>query len=229
MRRLVKKSGKTLEYSYIASRGRSRVTLKVRPEGKIVLYVPAGFPLRSADKIVADNLDAIEESILNFRRTESELPGTILVEGRRLGLQVESAGANRITLETGRMLVKTVYEDPVQIREQIRRFLSGFALKRICDSLEKWRGTIPKSYGRVTIREQKTRWGSCSAGSNLNFNWKLVMAPPEALEYVVVHELCHLLVFNHSPQFWKEVGARLPDYAVWKKWLKVNGSLLKIN
>lgn len=79
------------------------------------------------------------------------------------------------------------------------------------------------SYGTVTIREQKTRWGSCSTKGNLNFNWKLVLMPPEILDYVVVHELAHRIQMNHSPAFWAEVGKILPDYKERRQWLKVNG------
>lgn len=79
------------------------------------------------------------------------------------------------------------------------------------------------TYSRISIREQKTRWGSCSAKGNLNFNWKLVLMPPEILDYVVVHELAHRLQMNHSAAFWAEVGKILPDYRERRQWLKVNG------
>ena len=79
------------------------------------------------------------------------------------------------------------------------------------------------SYRNITIREQKTRWGSCSSEKNLNFNWKLILAPPEVLDYVVVHELCHRREMNHSQAFWKEVEKILPDYRERQKWLKDNG------
>ena len=72
-------------------------------------------------------------------------------------------------------------------------------------------------------REQKTRWGSCSSEKNLNFNWKLILAPPEVLDYVVVHELCHLKEMNHSKAFWEEVGKVMPEYETHKLWLKENG------
>ena len=77
-------------------------------------------------------------------------------------------------------------------------------------------------YGRITIRTQKTRWGSCSSKGNLNFNCLLMLAPPEVLDSVVVHELCHLYEFNHSLRFWAMVEAQLPDYKAWKKWLKTH-------
>lgn len=82
------------------------------------------------------------------------------------------------------------------------------------------------SYGRITIRRQKTRWGSCSQRGNLNFNCLLMMAPPGVVDYVVVHELCHRIEMNHSPRFWKLVGEVYPDYDRWKRCLKENGGRL---
>ena len=79
------------------------------------------------------------------------------------------------------------------------------------------------SYGKITLRQQKTRWGSCSSEKNLNFNWLLILAPSEVLDYVVVHELCHRREMNHSQAFWKEVEKILPDYRERQKWLKDNG------
>ena len=82
------------------------------------------------------------------------------------------------------------------------------------------------TYGRITIRHQRTRWGSCSSNGNLNFNCLLMLAPPEVLDYVVVHELCHRLEMNHSPRFWAQVERVLPDYKVSRKWLREHGNEL---
>ena len=87
---------------------------------------------------------------------------------------------------------------------------------------------IGVDYGAITIRSQKTRWGSCSSKGNLNFHCLLLLAPPEVLDYVVVHELCHRKQMNHSPRFWAEVGRVLPDYKIRVKWLKENGSRLML-
>lgn len=82
------------------------------------------------------------------------------------------------------------------------------------------------AYGKITIRGQKSRWGSCSSRGDLSFNCLLMLAPPEVLDYVVVHELCHRLEMNHSPRFWAEVERVLPDYRVRRKWLKEHGGTL---
>lgn len=79
------------------------------------------------------------------------------------------------------------------------------------------------SYQRISVRAAKTRWGSCSAKGNLNFHWKLILMPPQVLDYVVVHELAHRKEMNHSPAFWAEVEKILPDYRERRKWLKTYG------
>ena len=79
------------------------------------------------------------------------------------------------------------------------------------------------SYQKISVRAAKTRWGSCSAKGNLNFHWKLILMPPQVLDYVVVHELAHRKEMNHSPAFWAEVEKILPDYRERRKWLKTYG------
>ncbi len=83
-------------------------------------------------------------------------------------------------------------------------------------------------YTKITIRDQKTRWGSCSNSGTLSFNYRLMLAPPRVLDYVVVHELCHLTHMNHSKDFWNMVESILPDYKEYKKWLNENGHTLQI-
>ena len=82
------------------------------------------------------------------------------------------------------------------------------------------------TYGRITIRSQHTLWGSCSSKGNLNFNCLLMLTPPEVLDYVVVHELCHRKEMNHSARFWAEVEHVLPDFENQRKWLRENGTAL---
>ena len=82
------------------------------------------------------------------------------------------------------------------------------------------------SFERITIRDQRTRWGSCSARGTLSFNWRLMLAPPAVLDYVVVHELCHLTHMDHSKDFWALVESVCPDYRTHRKWLKEHGQEL---
>ncbi len=82
------------------------------------------------------------------------------------------------------------------------------------------------TYGRIAIRDQKTRWGSCSGEGNLNFNWRLIMAPAGVLDYVVIHELAHRKEMNHSKAFWSVVEQAMPDYKKYRNWLKENGRSL---
>lgn len=89
-------------------------------------------------------------------------------------------------------------------------------------------GLLGVDYNTITIRDQKTRWGSCSSKGNLSFSWRLILAPPKVLDYVVVHELCHRLEMNHSPRFWALVESMIPDYKTHRKWLKENGEKLSI-
>lgn len=89
-----------------------------------------------------------------------------------------------------------------------------------------WAEKIGVSYGRISIRGQKTRWGSCSSKGNLNYNYLLMLCPDEVAEYVVIHELCHRIHMNHSKDFWNKIEAFCPNYRQARKWLKQNGNSL---
>ena len=109
--------------------------------------------------------------------------------------------------------------------EEIRA-LADQALRVIPGRVARFAPVVGVKYGRITIRNQRTRWGSCSAKGNLNFNCLLMLAPPEVLDYVIVHELCHRKEMNHSPRFWAEVAKVIPDYKSREKWLKTEGTRL---
>lgn len=108
------------------------------------------------------------------------------------------------------------------------RVLKEEAAQRCAERTAYYAGKMGVSYGRITIRMQKSRWGSCSKLGNLNFNCLLMLAPPEVLDYVVVHELCHRKEMNHSPRFWTLVEMVMPGYRKPKRWLKENGGRLML-
>ncbi len=109
--------------------------------------------------------------------------------------------------------------------EEMRSFAER-AAEIIPPIVELYARDLGESYGRITIRAQKTRWGSCSGKRNLNFNCLLVLMPREVLKAVVVHEVCHLKHMNHSADFYNEVTRLCPDYRKHSAWLKANGSAL---
>ncbi|MBR1455799.1 MAG: M48 family metallopeptidase, partial [Oscillospiraceae bacterium] len=113
-----------------------------------------------------------------------------------------------------------------KLSEEELRALVREARERITARAAYYAPLVGVRFGRIAIRRQRTKWGSCSSKGNLNFNCLLALAPPEVLDYVVVHELCHLLEMNHSPRFWAEVGRVLPDYGVRRRWLRENGGAL---
>lgn len=119
------------------------------------------------------------------------------------------------------MKTKEDFFTPEQLQE-----LAMQAWEQIPERVQYFAQKINVSYGRITIRNQRTRWGSCSSKGNLNFNCLLMLTPREVQDYVIVHELCHRKEMNHSKQFWQEVENILPDYKEWRKWLKDKGGEL---
>lgn len=112
---------------------------------------------------------------------------------------------------------------PPALDEKQLAELRRLAAKDLKERAQRLARLMGLSYGRISIRCQRSRWGSCSSKGNLNFNCLLMLCPEQVREYVVLHELCHLREMNHSPRFWAEVERYMPDYARWKLWLKENG------
>ena len=121
--------------------------------------------------------------------------------------------------------IKKQKKEPALTNADIEK-LCQKALSVIPDKVKYYAEIMGVTYGRITIRNQKTRWGSCSSKGNLNFNCLLMLMPDKVMDYVVVHELCHLKQMNHSKKFWMEVERYMPDYQNYKKWLNENGGAL---
>ena len=114
---------------------------------------------------------------------------------------------------------------PPLTKEELHE-LADRAVQVIPERVKYYAPLIGVTYGRITIRNQRTRWGSCSAKGNLNFNCLLMLTPPQVLDSVVVHELCHRKEMNHSERFYAEVLRVFPDYYKWNGWLKEHGAAL---
>ena len=177
----------------------------------------------------------IEVRVIRSRRRTMAIqikPEGVIV---RAPLFVSSRDVERFVNEHEDWIIKHVQKMEEEIKhaetqeklslEEIKE-LAARAKKVIPERVRYYAPLIGVTYGRITIRHQKTRWGSCSAKGNLNFNCLLMLTPPEAVDSVVVHELCHRKEMNHSRRFYAEVLKVFPDYYKWNRWLKKNGRAL---
>ncbi|MDF2840148.1 MAG: hypothetical protein K0Q99_920 [Clostridia bacterium] len=112
--------------------------------------------------------------------------------------------------------------------QQLKQWMVEKAEEEIKQRAKEFGMIIGVHYNHIRIKDTKTRWGSCSSKGNLNFNFRILMAPKEVMDYIIVHELCHLKQMNHSKAFWNEVAQYMPDYSIHKEWLKANGRTLYV-
>jgi len=115
------------------------------------------------------------------------------------------------------------------VKNEVKRALKNKARKIFEEKAEKFSREIDEDFGKIYLRDQATRWGSCSSRKNLNFNWRLVLGPEKVLEYVVVHELVHLEEMNHSENFWRKVEEIFPEHENSLEWLEKNSAELLFN
>ena len=223
MKREIRFQGKKLEYTLIQAPRRDVLIQAL--EGNLTrVYAPKRMPLSEIDALVGRRAG----EILSMQQALAPAPlrsgECVRVEGRPRRLRLDRGTGESSLTETEWVLFCPDPENARQVRDRARSFLAEMALVRIRERLEVYAPRIGVSYGRVTVRNQRTRWGSCSAKGNLNFNWRLILAPEKCLEYVVIHELCHRREFNHSARFWDLVQRQMRDYQVWKDYLKKNGA-----
>lgn len=114
-------------------------------------------------------------------------------------------------------------DDSSTIHTALIKWYKAQARKVLLDRLDKQAERMQVSFHTFRLKEQKTRWGSCSSKRNINLNWRVIMAPDAAIDYIIIHELAHLTHLNHSRQFWQRVAEFMPDYEDWKKWFKDHG------
>ena len=235
MKRTVCADGRRIEYILIQS-VRKNVMLQALPEGQTRVYAPRQMRLRDVDALVRDSAGQIARMHEDLdRRLDADRQAHPVTEGSAVAVEGEMKtlrlhqGRTRAEVQDGELhLWLNDPKDGEAVRAALKSTLAALALERIRQRIGVFQPVIGGAFGRVTVRDQRSRWGSCSSKHNLNFNWKLIMAPPQVLDYVVIHELCHLHEFNHSARFWRLVEGVMPDYEVWKKWLKNHGGELGV-
>lgn len=227
MHRSIQAGGRVIEYELIQT-ARRDMAFRVLPGGVVRVYAPKGLPLREADRLTLAHYPQIEQARRQMQRYQDEQnsrysmrDGMVFpLEGGSATLRVVPSQRPSAEFADGEVRLFLPDCSPEAVRKALRAALIERFRQRLDERLAHYIPLIGRAPGRITVREQKTRWGSCSSQHNLNFNWLLIMAPPEALDYVVIHELCHLYEFNHSPAFWARVARYQPEYARWRQWLR---------
>ncbi len=207
---------------------RKSIECRVSAKGAVV-FAPLKMPQKAIDEFLRLRADWIRESgerlteqagRIHERLTESLSDGAAIpLEGKSYTLRL-LPGAKKQALIRGGEIIVSGSDSAEEIRAVLRAHLAELAAGRFAGRVRHYAPIVGVQPNRITVREQKTKWGSCSGKGNLNFNWKLIMARPEALDYVVVHELCHMVHMDHSPDFWALVGKHMPDYKKWQDYLK---------
>ena len=222
-RRTVEVEGASLDFEVRRST-RRRKTVQVRVDrGLVTVAVPSRLPWSEIDDIVRKRAGWIHRQLAGppapttWRRFISGETEPYL--GRDVRIRIEPRDDESVTVR----LLRGVFaiEVPTTLADDERREAIGDALEawyrdraaeRIAASVERWTAATGRQPRCVLIRNQKRRWASCGTDGTLRFNWRLVLATPALLDYVVVHELAHLAVPNHSPAFWFEVERWMPDH-----------------
>lgn len=131
-----------------------------------------------------------------------------------------------VRISSGELVVRTGHDDCRTMCRILREWYVRKANERISERTAYYARIMKEHYHSIRIKDQKTIWGSCSSRRNLNFSWRIIMAPTQAMDYIIIHELCHLKVMNHSREFWDHVAEFMPDYQKWNEWMDRNGNRL---
>lgn len=200
-----------------------RISLRVsRLDGRVTLTMPRHTSEREALEFAYQKQDWLRRNV--GRRPEVtpiEIGGTVLFEGT--DVPIVTGPVRTAKMINGEIVVP---DDPARVVPRIAAFMKTRARNRLREASDFYAAQIGKTYGRITIRDTRSRWGSCSSAGDLMYSWRLIMAPPEVLDYVAAHEVAHLKEMNHSPAFWVIVERLDPSYRPKKKWLRDHGDKL---
>lgn len=212
-----------LDYRVRRSARAKRVSVKVHPDAVVEVVLPQRAPQRAAAAAVLELAPWIERRLAQVAATRAVLQqraGTLPYLD--VPLQLVSERSRRIVLRDGeRLLVPELDPEPA-----IERFYRRAARAEIAPRLDAAAASVGQTYAGLSIRGQRSRWASCSARGAMSFNWRLLLAPEQVLEYVIWHEVCHLEIRDHSPRFWALVASRFPDWRRQRAWLRANGATL---
>ncbi len=228
-------------YRWRQSTRRRTLSITLHPETGITVHSPRNYTrggvedfLRQKTRWILRHLTQMEARRGSMSPVRWENGQQLFVEGRRQALDIRTgARLAGVMPREDRLVVWLRGAVPAselsdRTRAAVLEWYRGQARRVLEFRVAHFSELLGKRPVIVRVKEQKRRWGSCSAKGALNFNWKLILAPPPILDYVVVHELCHLIELNHSPRFWSQVERVMPDYREKKNWLRRNGVILDL-
>ena len=198
------------------------VRLRVKENGELVVTVPWWISPGRIAEIVRRKTPWIERLRAHFRanilRGALFRSDEVMLFGEPFKVVSDSSRGCRVDVDQQSKTIRTSRDlsSPVRRSNWQRTYAKTFLIQRLRE-LGQQHGLV---YNRVSIRAQRTRWGSCSARKNISLNWRLILAPAQVIDYVLLHELMHTRILNHSREFWAQLSALCPDYRQAKAWLK---------
>ena len=218
------KSGETVNVRFEINPKARRLILRLDERRReAVAVAPSKKKIGEAAAFARDRIDWIAEHLQALPEKMILQPGAqFMLRGEACQITVEGDG--RVPkLEIGPPLTLRVPGDQETTGKRVERYLRKAAKSDLSDSVIEYCETLGVEARRVTIKDTRSRWGSCTSDGRLAFSWRLIMAPPPVLQYVAAHECAHLLEMNHSPAFWAHVEACRPDWKKERAWLRQNG------
>lgn len=230
--RQVKLDDRTVEVRVRASSTPRTTRVLLGPERPLEIIVPAGTSDEQIAAVLVDRRGWIAAKLADAERRRAQ-PFTLDLQRSGHGwlaavaipLHIQRGSSPKAALRDGQLVVTGA--DDGECTEALRRWYRRQAKQTILAVVDEHASRLDLAYRSVSIRDQRTRWGSCSAAGNLSFNWRLVIAPTDVLNYIVVHELCHLAIPNHAKAFWRKLGAALPEWKEHAGWLAEHGRELR--
>lgn len=200
-----------------------RISLRVsRLDGRVTLTVPQRVRIEDATRFLLEKGDWVRGHVV--ARGEDRaivIGGSVMVEGDIYPIvALEPSEGSRPKWRDGTLAISSRLEPG----PQVMAILKALARDRLTEASDRYSSTLGRPYTRLTLRDTRSRWGSCSTDGRLMYSWRLVMAPPDVLQYVAAHEVAHLVEMNHSPAFWKQVARICPDYREHRQWLRRRGT-----
>lgn len=200
-----------------------RISLRVSGlDGKVTLTLPRGVAEAEALAFAREKAGWLRAQLGARPEAVMVRPGVEFpVEGENL--RIIPGDGRRIEVADGQLHVPGEAD---RIAARLKGWLKQRARDRLAQMSDKYAAALDRPYTRITLRDTRSRWGSCSAGGGLMFSWRLIMAPPDVLDYVAAHEVAHLAEMNHSPAFWALVHDLCPAHDAPRRWLRRNGAEL---